>query len=262
MPPRTPASQAKPSEDDEYSWEKNRKESVRAAADAHQCVEIMLRRLQVSDADHSAMKADPSLYKHLIAYGMEVHLNIAWYREKMKAENRKRVALLLAICALAVLGIGAIPFVWRYGNEAKDDWNLIFFQLTAFPAAAFGILRVLSTVTDTRCRMGLFWRARSGLGEILYLFEHKWQGQFSLARQAEFWADIDAGIAGARQITRDERQTFFDSLLSASDVLTSAQRAVEGVSGLFKNPPAARRFAMPAAAASEPPEVAPPKPGN
>jgi hypothetical protein len=270
MQPRATDKQAKPHRrrrSNEYFWEKDRQESVRAADEAGECIAIMLQRLEVGDVEERALKADPSLYKHLIAYGMEVHLNIAWYLHKMKVENRKRFALLLFICVLAAFGICAIPLFWgRFGSESKNDWNLIFFQLTAFPAAGFGILRVLSTLTDTRCHLGFFWRARSDLSEILYLFEHKWQAQVSSARLPEFWADIDAGINAARQITREERQKFFDSLQSASDVLTSAERAVETVSGIFQNAPAAVRQARFAPALTreatvprEPPEVAPPK---
>ena len=250
-------------EGDQYFWEKDRQESVRQTDEAEQCVDRMLRRIEMSKADSDALKADKNQYKHLVAYGLEVHLNIGWYLRKMKAEERHRRWLMTSIVALGVLGLAAIPVVWKFGGLGQSNWNVIFFQLTAFPAAGFGILRVLATVTDTRCRLGNFWRARSDLGEILYLFEHKWQGQFSQAKAAEFWADIDSGITGARQITRDERQKFFDSMQSPTETLAAAQQAMDGLGTRFQTAPralVAARF-VPPAVVNEPPEVAPPEGG-
>jgi hypothetical protein len=256
MQPGTPKKRHSRPPADLYSWEKDRENSVREAGEAEDCVTIMLRRIAMSDPDQKALKGDPAQHKHLVSFGMEVHLNIAWYVTKMKEQERQRRVFQIGICLLAFLGLCAIPIFWTLGKESHNDWNLIFFQLTAFPAAGFGILRVLSSMTDTRCRLGIFWCARSGLGEILYLFEHKWQGQFAAARLPEFWADIDAGITNARQITRDERQKFFDSMVSVSDALSSTQQAVAGVSGLFQGAPGPRRPPPPAVA--EPPEIAPP----
>jgi len=248
---------------DEYFWEKDRQESVRQSDQAEDCVETMLRRIEMDAADQQALKADENQYKHLVAYGLEVHLNIAWYLRKMKAEESHRRWLMTFIVALGIFGLSAIPLVWKFGGLGQSNWNVIFFQLTAFPAAGFGILRVLAVVTDTRCRLGNFWRARSDLGEILYLFEHKWQGQFTPAKAAEFWADIDSGITGARQITRDERQKFFDSMQSPTEVLAAAQQAMDGLGTRFQAAPgalAAARF-IPPAVVEEPAEVARPEGG-
>jgi hypothetical protein len=247
---------------DQYFWEKDRQESIRQTDQAEECVETMLRRIEMTKADQEALQANKDQYKHLVAYGLEVHLNIAWYLRKMKAEESRRWWLLFAIALLGIFGLCAVPVAWwKTGGLGQSNWNVIFFQLTAFPAAGFGILRVLATVTDTRCRLGNFWRARSDLGEILYLFEHKWQGQFSQAKAAEFWADIDTGITGARQTTRDERQKFFDSMQSPADALTTAQQAVDGLTTRFQATPAALASLTPPAVASEPAEVAPP-PGS
>jgi hypothetical protein len=241
---------------DEYDWETDRKGSVRSGAAAARYVAVMFRRMALLDADRAALEGDPVLHKHLLSYGMEVHCNIAWYARRMRWEQRKRILLLAAIAILALFGISAIPFVWRFGQPARSDWNLIFFQLTAFPAAAFGVLRVLSTLADSRCRLGLFWRARADLAEILYLFEFKWQDRFSMGRLTEFQADVDAGIASARQIAREERQKFFDSLVSPGDLISVLQQLVEGFSGRFQSAP--RAFSR--LRAPEPPEVAPPAP--
>ncbi|HEX4381740.1 MAG TPA: hypothetical protein VH083_02280 [Myxococcales bacterium] len=220
---------------DEYFWEKDREESVRQNDEAEQSVETMLRRIEMSAADQEALKADAGQFKHLVAYGLEVHLNIAWYLRKMKEGESQRRTLVTLIILLGIGGLCAIPIFWKLADLGSgSNWNVIFFQLTAFPAAGFGILRVLATVTDTRCRLGNFWRARSDLSEILYLFEHKWQGQFSTERAASFWKDIDDGITSARQITRDERQKFFDSMQSPTDVLTVAQQALDGVTNRFQ----------------------------
>jgi hypothetical protein len=240
-----------------YAWEKERGGSVRAAHEAAQCIAVMLRRIEMTDPDQAAVKADAVLHKHLIAYGMEVHLNIAWYARQMKSEERKRLLLLIVISLLAIFGISAIPLFWRFGSGSSSDWNLIFFQLTAFPAAAFAILRVLSTLTDARCRLGVFWRARADLAEILYLFEHKWQGRYSPAHATEFQADVDSGISSARQITREERQKFFDSLLSPGDLLTSVQQAFGAGAGRFQGGSRMSARMIPSSPA-EPPEVAAP----
>jgi hypothetical protein len=243
---------------DEYFWEKDREESVRQNDEAEQCVETMLRRIEMSTADQQALKADAARFKHLVAYGLEVHLNIGWYLRKMKEGESQRRMLLTLIILLGTLGLCAIPIFWKLADLGSgSNWNVIFFQLTAFPAAGFGILRVLASVTDTRCRLGNFWRARSDLSEILYLFEHKWQGQFSQEREAAFWKDLDDGIAGAREITRDERQKFFDSLQSPADVLTVAQQALDGVTTRFQTAPAVRVSLPPA----DPPAVARPEGG-
>jgi hypothetical protein len=240
-----------PAEDDglhpQYSWEKERQGSVRAARTARSCIRAMLQRIGLQEEQILALQTDATAHKRLLAYGVEVHLNIAWYVRAMANEDKRRRQLLALIILFGVGGICALPVYWFLVRGSTASWNVIVFQLTAFPAAAFGILRVLASVTDTRCRLGNFWRARSDLAEILYLFEQKWHQQFAAARTADFLADMDTGITAARQVTRAERQRFFDSITSPSDVLAVAQQSLEGVSSRFQRGPvhAAMMFAGP-----------------
>src|ERR1700712_1296074 len=99
---------------DEYFWERDRQGSVRDAGEAEYCVATMLRRLE---ADPAAFKKGDAQYKHLIAYGMEVHLNIAWYLRRMKTERLKRSWLLVVVAVLAIFGLCAIPLFWRFGDQ-------------------------------------------------------------------------------------------------------------------------------------------------
>ncbi|HEY2030128.1 MAG TPA: hypothetical protein VGH20_13065 [Myxococcales bacterium] len=232
----------------QYFWEKQRADSLRPGESAQACVRAMLQRIGLDESQARSLQSDTTTGKRLLAYGVEVHLNIGWYARAMKDELRRQWFLKAAIVALAFIGIAAVPVAyWLLREHGADstDWTSRILQISTFIGAGFAILRFISSVTDTRCRLGLFWRARSDLAEVLYLFEQKWHGQFSMARLPELYTDLDAGITAARQIARAERQQFFDSMISPGDVIKSAQQAFENVVGRFQNAPMPQRPASP-----------------
>lgn len=247
-----------------YFWEKKWfHRRVRKPETARACVSVMLQRIGLTKEERRSLASDPVTHKRLLAYGVEVHLNIAWYDHAKKRESLKRAGLISLILLFAVAGLAGMvayafldEFVGRHGSGVPAPSNAAVFQISAFVGAAFAILRLIATLTSNQCRLGLFWRARSDIAEVLYLFEQKWQGQFATARLAELSADLDTGITAARHIARTERQQFFDSLISPADVLTSAQQAFAGVLGQAQTVPYPRPMqpaTLPAPAVPVPP---------
>ncbi|MBS2025046.1 MAG: hypothetical protein JST92_21815 [Deltaproteobacteria bacterium] len=229
--------------DDRYDFEEGhdgRRDAERATAYARK----MLDRLKVSHADQQALFADHAQERHLVEFALEVHLNIAWYARKMKQQETEQTWSRVFIVAFGLFGISAIPIAW-YANRDSTNWNAIFLQLTALPAAGFGVLRMLSSLMGTKSLIGSFWRARAELGELLYTVEQKWTGQVATARLVELWTDLDAGTAQARHITREERQRFFDSMQTAGDVLAQSQQVFDDAAAQFRTAlgPAAKKVA-------------------
>lgn len=264
-----------------YFWEKKwLHHRVRKPETARSCVNVMLQRIGLTKEERHSLESDSLTRKRLLAYGVEVHLNIAWYDHAKTRELWKRLALMAIIVVVAAGGLAGTvafgilhDFFGRNGSAAPEGANPTVFQISAFVGAGFAILRFIASLTSNQCRLGLFWRARSDIAEVLYLFEQKWQGQFSTARLAELNADLDAGIIAARHIARTERDHFFESLISPADVLTSAQQAFSGVFGQVQTVPFRRPIAqltsLPAPAVPVPPlggkavaDEFPPPPGG
>lgn len=269
QPPNTLAAGDGPRTDDAlspaYFWEKQWfHRRVRKPESARACVNVMLQRIGISKEQRHSLESDSRTRKRLLAYGVEVHLNIAWYDHAKKREWAKRIALMALIVLVAAGGLAGTlayglvhEFFATHTDVPTQATSPTVFQISAFVGAGFAILRFIATLTSNQCRLGLFWRARSDIAEVLYLFEQKWQGQFSIARLAELNADLDAGITAARHIARSERQQFFDSLISPADVLTSAQQAFGGVFGqlprlAYRGPPPQLTI-LPAPAVAVPP---------
>jgi hypothetical protein len=235
-----------------YFWEKKRfGHAMRGAESAHACVKVMLERIGLSKDQRRSLLSDAATRKRLLAYGVEVHLNIAWYDRAKNREGWKRAALMTLIVLIAAGGLAATvvygllhALFGKSASAAPEGSNATVFQISAFVGAGFAILRFVSSLASNQCRIGLFWRARSDIAEVLYLFEQKWQGQFSMARLSELYADLDAGITAARHIARTERQQFFDSLISPNDALSSAQQAFGSVFGQVQNLPVRRDTAQ------------------
>ena len=164
----------------------------------------------------------------LLQFVMEVQLNIRWYEEHLDRHTRwdrawRTIAILVGAVGLAGLPLLVVfvdlPIAERL---ASGSLNLLITQFGVLFTGFMAWLKVLASALDESDRQLAFWEASADLKEQLYTFERQWRyspiyGEAALSD--DFRDSLLEQIAGARQIVRVERRTFFESQKSPLGLL-------------------------------------------
>ncbi|ACY19194.1 hypothetical protein [Haliangium ochraceum] len=237
-----------------YSFEHASGGSVRKRESARQELPAFRKRLGLPE------KTSVEVDEALLLFIVEVHLNIAWYADRLRREDRMRrfytivsAVLFMAVPALVwFLSGGFDVFASDDGGEAlASSAHSTAAEITAVITGLLAVHRALSAWLDKRQIHGHFWRASADLKELLYSFEESWSGRAALAAAStedglaaatapltaegelstEFHEALAGEIARARQIVRKEREGFyelykstaFDVVQRLGDTFTQAQ---------------------------------------
>lgn len=202
----------------------------RAQGSAAREVDVLLAHLRVSDEVRATYFAAEQLEPLLRRWATEVALNLEWYAVNLAKKQRARVAGVVAVSAISVAALGALAAVtiaW-HGADGAALGAQAGFVLTAI----FLALQILTSVTDVKAQLGIFWEASANLKEALYSFEEQWTGvEWTRARAIAFKTALRAQIALARLETRRERAEYFKTLKSPSEVVSAGLAALEQLRG-------------------------------
>jgi hypothetical protein len=186
-----------------YHFEESaRKQSIRTPEYADQALAAFTNRLGITGT--------PATLEDLLReYVIEVQLNIDWYVRRLE---RERLMQWMFTAFSVVLLIGIPPLIaWlSHRDDSKTVWTAA--QLTAMITGILAIHKTLAAWVDKRQLFGHFWRTSAELKELLYSFEQRWYGKATTGAEPniEFVQALQADIARARQIVRQERQGFYD----------------------------------------------------
>ena len=187
--------------------------SERLAKDALVELGVLLERLGATAVAIDQL-AEPQR-RLLLKYCIEVPLNIAWYDDaKRRVEQKLRRTYALVVFCVVVASSVLAALVW-----VEDE--LVSAQIGTLVLAFGVVLQVLAGGADTKAQLGAFWRASSDLKEGLFTFLHTWKDR---AFDAEGRPDPELEVAlwqelsNARRICREERETYFATFRSPTDV--------------------------------------------
>lgn len=185
-----------------------RKESIRAPEYADHALDTFSSRLGIA-------KTPASLADLLREYVIEVQLNIDWYVRRLERE-RFMQWLFTAFSVVLLIGIPPLIAWLSQRDDTKTVWTAA--QITAMITGILAIHKTLAAWVDKRQLFGHFWRTSAELKELLYSFEQRWHGKALSESEPnpEFVQAVQADIARARQIVRQERQGFYDLFQSPS----------------------------------------------
>jgi hypothetical protein len=179
-----------------------RKESIRTPEYADEALDAFTKRLGI-------VRTPATLKDMLLEYVIEVQLNIDWYVRRLE---RERLMQWMFTVFSVVLLIGIPPLIaWL---SRRDDTTTVWTaaQITAMITGILAIHKTLAAWVDKRQLFGHFWRTSAELKELLYSFEQRWHGKATsdTGPSPEFVQALQADVARARQIVRQERQGFYD----------------------------------------------------
>jgi hypothetical protein len=195
----------------------------RTVARAREVLAVLCVRLGVP---HEGL--DERLDGLLVSYCTEVILNIEWYDEARRREQRANAWLTTLMVIVMGVALGLIGWS-ALSNAIQDGGARATMPLVLFAGGALTALQVMGALGDRKARLALFWKAGADLKEGLYTFEHAWGGGKGLvsghgptAAKDEFVAALDEQLRSARAIARAERLEFFATIRSPSDVAAVA----------------------------------------
>lgn len=224
-----------------------RRQTVRTPADAEHALATFMARLGIPH-DRAEQNQLVELLRH---YVIEVHLNIDWYVRRLERERR----LQLMFTGFSVVLLIGIPPLIALLSKVGEDTVHTAAVITAMITGILAIHKTLAAWLDKRQLFGHFWRTSAELKEVLYSFEQSWAGKamHDGVPQPDFVTAVQADIARARQIVREERQGFYDIYQSpAFDVFQRLQEAWgqgQSLAQQIRFPPMEERAAREALAA-------------
>jgi hypothetical protein len=204
-----------------------RADSERARVDALADARTLLARLE-PEGDVASVREHPLL----VRYAMDVPLNIAWYeRAKLRASVRQGWSMIGVLCfGLCAMGATAIPTLWKPSDATEA--SITTAQIAIFVAMAYGVLQVIASLTDQKQKIAGFAKASADLKEGLFTFEETWRGKPLLCDgelEPGFASALLQEIANARRITREERDAYFASRPSTTEVAGVLGTAIDAV---------------------------------
>lgn len=196
-----------------YHFEESaQKQSIRTPEYADQALGAFTDRLGIARA--------PATLKELLReYVMEVQLNIDWYVRRLERERRMQW-MFTAFSVVLLIGIPPLIAWLSHRDDTKTVWTAA--QITAMITGILAIHKTLAAWVDKRQLFGHFWRTSAELKELMYSFEQRWHGKATSGPESspepspEFVQALQADVARARQIVRQERQGFYDIYQSPS----------------------------------------------
>jgi hypothetical protein len=233
---RTEATQTEATQT-EYTF--NRKVDVgtqRTRSLADEDLPVLLTALEVTPAIY---EHDLELHRTLLQFCTAIPVNIAWYKRRLKSETwRQRVYVgATAVIGLLVIALSIAPTLKSAPTSAAlGSQAIIAAQIAVLGAGAMAALQVLASVVDVKARIGAFWKASADLQEILFGFQEHWVRRVTTTNGVtkvsdEFRVALGEAIRQARRVSREERDTFFGSFRSPTDVAASVSASLDLVRG-------------------------------
>jgi hypothetical protein len=209
--------------------------SRRARDDAREPSQELLRRLGVPPADIASLLSSPGFERLVVRWAIEFPLNVRWY----DAEIPKQQAYYNWSRTLAII-IGVATIV---GTTLLVLWKptVTVSQLGVLVAGIFGVLQVAAAGGDPKARLGGFRKARADLKESMFTFLETWTGRVvdrensgkdskgCLRPSPDFVTALLQEIRSGRRIVRDERDTYFGTFKSPTEILGAANTALDGL---------------------------------
>ncbi len=206
--------------------------SRRQRAEAVELGRVLLRRIG-AEGFIVALETDERFKRAIALWGIEFPLNIRWYTTAIPAQERalrwsRRISLALGVVTLA--GTTALVFL----NQAVTTA-----QVGVLAAGIFGVMQILAAGSDPKSRLGGFRKARADLKEAMFTFQENWRGRSIILAgseakpepEPEFMTALYQEIRSGRKIAREERDTYFATFKSATEILGVANTAIEAVRG-------------------------------
>jgi hypothetical protein len=178
-----------------------------------------------------ALLRNPRFKRAIMLWAMEFPLNIRWYNQEIpkhqKAFDRSRHAsIAFGIGMVALL----VVLIFRNGAVGTAQFGVVV-------TAIFGVLQILAAGSDPKARLGAFRKARADLKEAMFTFQENWRDRSILLEGSDaapqpspdFMTAIYQDIRAGRKIARDERDAFFDTFKSPTDILGAASTSLDAL---------------------------------
>lgn len=201
-----------------------RRDSAAAKAEA----DVLTHRLGLDK--QQTLLAQEDVEAVLKRWGSDVALNLAWYASQLAMLEFLRRAGVVLVTLISLGALGALAYVtYKHpGGEGALFGAQAGFVLTAI----FLALQLLSSVTDVKAQIGIFWETSANLKEAVYMLEERWaETSWDAARVIAFKIALREQISLARAETRRERTEYFKTLKSASDVVPAGMTALNQLRG-------------------------------
>jgi hypothetical protein len=216
-----------------YSFDRNARVGKERTPDlADDDVDVLLERLKVQ-----GVAKDSEDHALIHRFCMEISVNIAWYARKLRRERSWQAfwSVAAVILGIAILALIIAPTL-AFAPTARDQGSqaIIAAQVGILGADALGTLQMLSSVVDVKARVGAFWKASADLKELLFTFEARWRGRAldgGSKLTDDFKTAVVEAVQQARRIAREERDTFFGSYRSPTEVLSTVGSVLDVVRG-------------------------------
>ena len=205
-------------------------ESRRTREEGIQNAEKLLQELDVLHADAKKLMEDKNFRRLIIRWAIEFPLNINWYNQEIpkqeKSFNRSR-HFAIALSAVTILGTTALVIFKK--NVSVAEFGVLI-------AGIFGVLQTMAAAGDPKARLGGFRKARADLKESMFTFVERWAGKVVDTQNKEpntiksipdFMTALLDEIRTGRKISRDERDTYFGTFKSSTEILSAANTALD-----------------------------------
>lgn len=194
----------------------------------------LLDRIGAPDNVLRRLDRDGSTRRRLDRFCCDYVLNIQWYDEHLKQQQRWRkiwIAIFLVVGTLAVVAASWMAWHELDGSKSPGPAATVGAQITVLIGGLVGVFKTLASLSDTKTRIALFWKARSNLKERLYRFEHRWRDRVVVDGDIApgFLADLERELDCAARISAEEQLGFFATYKSPTEVLDSLMTTAEEV---------------------------------
>jgi hypothetical protein len=184
--------------------------------------DAFMERLRPAPALDKEKAADNELLQEIQDFCSEVTLNIAWY-EKKRRELQWLWCGLFALIFILTCGGGILTAALATTPDSSL-WLTFALGLTLPTLQAF------ASAIDYKARLGAFWKASADLKELLFSIEDDWHNKdlsqpqdfvsaSGITAPKTFKQALKEGRIRARQICRQERDEFFQTYLSPSQLV-------------------------------------------
>jgi hypothetical protein len=209
-------------------WEDD---SRRKTADGEALGLQLLDRLEVAKADIPALRANAPFKRALTRWGVEFDA-IRWYDTEIPKQQWRLTAsrwLSLGLGLATIGGTTALAMLQKVIGVS---------QFGLLVAGIFGVMQLFAAGGDPKARLGAFRKARADLKESMFTFEQTWVGHVVERNAAgvpqptaDFMTALYQEIRTARKIARDERDAFFATFKSPTEILGAATSTLDALRG-------------------------------
>jgi len=222
-----PAASSPPGDDQVTVWDDV---SRRKRKEAKEAGDELLRRLGVPSGETARLIQSPGFERLLIRWAIEFPLNIKWYDAEIPRQQRYynwSRNLAIVIGAATIVGTTALVL---------SSKSVTVSRLGVLVAGILGVMQIMAAGSDPKTRLGGFRKARADLKESMFTFLETWtdratdsQGAQGPRPTPDFVTALLQEIRTGRKIARDERDTYFGTYKSATEILGSVNTALDAL---------------------------------